>query len=384
MIALAAPPTLPRAPPPARWPSACAPSATSTCAPRPMTRATRPARTREIGAALGAARACCALRGAARPTAPWTCARWWRCARGSPTSRRSPTPPSPCRGWARIRCSRAGTRRAEATAGCPRWRAGERAVRLRGHGAGGGLRPGGACARAPRADGALWRLTRREDASSRTRASPASTPCSRAPSDAGEHRGLSMFLVDADAPRALGASRSSPWPPHPLGEVRFDGTPGRPPRRARATATRWRWRRSTPSGPAWARPPAAWPRARSTRRVRWAQARRQFGRALAEFQATQMALAEMHVELDGGAPARAPRGLDAGPRRRAHRARRSGGQALRDRDGAARRRPRGADPRRAGRHARGDRRAALPRGARPAHLRGHERDPEARDRARRS
>jgi acyl-CoA dehydrogenase len=33
--------------------------------------------------------------------------------------------------------------------------------------------------------------------------------------------------------------------------------------------------------------------------VRYAQARRQFGKALAEFQATQMAIAEMHVDLEG-------------------------------------------------------------------------------------
>jgi acyl-CoA dehydrogenase len=32
--------------------------------------------------------------------------------------------------------------------------------------------------------------------------------------------------------------------------------------------------------------------------LRWAQARRQFGRTLSEFQATQMALAEMYVEVE--------------------------------------------------------------------------------------
>ena len=50
--------------------------------------------------------------------------------------------------------------------------------------------------------------------------------------------------------------------------------------------------------------------------MRWAQARRQFGRALAEFQATQMALAEMHVDLEARPPPGPPRGLAEGPRAR--------------------------------------------------------------------
>ena len=33
--------------------------------------------------------------------------------------------------------------------------------------------------------------------------------------------------------------------------------------------------------------------------VRWSLARRQFGRSLSQFQATKMALAEMHVDLEG-------------------------------------------------------------------------------------
>ncbi len=86
--------------------------------------------------------------------------------------------------------------------------------------------------------------------------------------------------------------------PHPLGEVRFDGTPavllgeeGKGYKLALATLDTFR-----PSVGAAACGLAA--RALDEA-VRWSQARRQFGQPLAEFQATQMALAEMHVDLEG-------------------------------------------------------------------------------------
>jgi acyl-CoA dehydrogenase len=115
-------------------------------------------------------------------------------------------------------------------------------------------------------------------------------------SDAAEHRGLSMFLVDAEAP-GLVIKPLEPMAPHPLGEVRFDDTPalllgaeGDGYRLALATLDAFR-----PSVGAAACGLAA--RALEEA-LRWAQARRQFGRTLAEFQATQMALADMYVDLE--------------------------------------------------------------------------------------
>jgi acyl-CoA dehydrogenase len=114
--------------------------------------------------------------------------------------------------------------------------------------------------------------------------------------DGAEHRGLSMFLVDAEAP-GIAVKPLETMAPHPLGEVRFEGTPalllggeGEGYRLALATLDTFR-----PSVGAAACGLAA--RALDEA-VRWAQARRQFGRPLADFQGIQMALAEMQVELD--------------------------------------------------------------------------------------
>jgi len=107
---------------------------------------------------------------------------------------------------------------------------------------------------------------------------------------------LSMFLVDADAP-GLSVKPLEPIAPHPLGEVRFEGVPavllgqeGKGLRLALATLDTFR-----PSVGAAACGLAA--RALDEA-LRHTQARRQFGKMLVEFQATQMALAEMHVELE--------------------------------------------------------------------------------------
>jgi acyl-CoA dehydrogenase len=111
-----------------------------------------------------------------------------------------------------------------------------------------------------------------------------------------EPGGLSMFLVDAEAP-GLVVKPLEAMAPHPLGEVRFEATPalllgaeGEGYRLALATLDTFR-----PSVGAAACGIAA--RALEEA-VRWAQARRQFGRPLSDFQATQMALAEMQVDLD--------------------------------------------------------------------------------------
>jgi acyl-CoA dehydrogenase len=109
--------------------------------------------------------------------------------------------------------------------------------------------------------------------------------------------GLSMFLVDAESP-GIRVKPLQPMAPHPLGEVWFDATPavllgekGRGYKLALATLDTFR-----PSVGAAACGLAA--RAFDEAR-RFALSRRQFGRAIADFQATQMALADMHLEIEG-------------------------------------------------------------------------------------
>ena len=145
-------------------------------------------------------------------------------------------------------------------------------------------------------DGALWRLTGTKTTISNAGLAGLYTVLARS-SDTHGHRGLSMFLMDADAP-GLAVRRQEPIAPHPLGELRLEGAPavllgeeGRGFSLALAALDTFR-----PSVGAAACGLAA--RALDEA-VRHALARRQFGRALADFQATQMALADMHVELEG-------------------------------------------------------------------------------------
>jgi acyl-CoA dehydrogenase len=143
-------------------------------------------------------------------------------------------------------------------------------------------------------DGALWRLSGVKTFISNAGIAGMYTVLARSTEAAG-HRGLSMFLVDAEAP-GIGVKPLEPIAPHPLGEIRFTETPalllgaeGKGFGIALATLDNFR-----PSVGAAACGIAA--RALDEA-VRWALSRRQFGRSLAEFQATQMALAEMHVDL---------------------------------------------------------------------------------------
>jgi acyl-CoA dehydrogenase len=145
------------------------------------------------------------------------------------------------------------------------------------------------------AEGPLWRLRGVKTFVSNAGIAGVYTVLARS-GDGAEHRGLSMFLVDAQSP-GIAVKTLEPMAPHPLGEVRFDGTPalligpqGHGYRLVLATLDAFR-----PGAGAAACGLAA--RALEEA-VRWAQARRQFGRSLASFQATQMALAEMHVELE--------------------------------------------------------------------------------------
>ena len=145
-------------------------------------------------------------------------------------------------------------------------------------------------------DGALWRLSGVKTLISNAGIAGLYTVLARS-SDAPGHRGLSLFLMDAEAP-GLAVKPLEPMAPHPLGEVRLDGAPavllgeeGRGYALVLAILDAFR-----PSVGAAACGLAA--RALDEA-VRHALARRQFGRPLADFQATQMAIADMHVELAG-------------------------------------------------------------------------------------
>jgi acyl-CoA dehydrogenase len=151
----------------------------------------------------------------------------------------------------------------------------------------------GVRARAAR-DGALWRLSGLKTYISNAGIAGMYTVLARSGEEA-EHRGLSMFLVDADAP-GISVRALQPMAAHPIGEVRFEETPalllgeeGRGYALALATLDTFRPSVGAAAcGIAWRALDEA---------LRWSLARRQFGRALADFQATQLALADMQVEL---------------------------------------------------------------------------------------
>jgi acyl-CoA dehydrogenase len=144
-------------------------------------------------------------------------------------------------------------------------------------------------------DGALWRLEGVKTFISNAGIAGLYTVLARSAEGEG-HKGLSMFLVDAEAPGIIVRPLEA-MAPHPLGEVRFDGTPAvllGEERGGYATtlATLEHFRPSVGAaacGLAWRALDEA---------LRWSLARRQFGRSLAQFQATKMALAEMHVDLE--------------------------------------------------------------------------------------
>jgi acyl-CoA dehydrogenase len=154
---------------------------------------------------------------------------------------------------------------------------------------------GGVRTRATR-DGAAWRLDGLKTFISNAGLANLYTVLARTSDEEGT-RGLSMFLVDGAAP-GLHVRPLEPMAPHPIGEVRFDRTPavlvgevGRGYALALGTLDTFR-----PSVGAAACGLAL--RAMDEA-VRWSLARRQFGHPLSEFQATQMALADMHVEIAG-------------------------------------------------------------------------------------
>ena len=145
------------------------------------------------------------------------------------------------------------------------------------------------------AEGAVWRLRGVKTFISNAGIAGMYTVLART-GEGAEHRGLSMFLVDAEAP-GIAVKPLEPMAPHPLGEVRFEGTPavllGQESEGYRLALSTLEVFRPSVGAAACGLAARALEEA-----VRWAQARRQFGRALSDFQATQMALAEMHVDLE--------------------------------------------------------------------------------------
>jgi acyl-CoA dehydrogenase len=152
---------------------------------------------------------------------------------------------------------------------------------------------GGVRTRAERS-GALWRLTGLKTFISNAGIAGLYTVLARS-AEGTDASGLSMFLVDGDAP-GITVKPQRVIAPHPLGEVRFDGTlavllgeEGKGYGLALATLDSFR-----PSVGAAA---CGFASRALDEAVAWTRSRRQFGQALSDFQATQMALAEMHAEL---------------------------------------------------------------------------------------
>ena len=144
-------------------------------------------------------------------------------------------------------------------------------------------------------DGALWRLSGVKTFISNAGIAGLYTVLARTGAEEGP-KALSMFLVDAGAP-GLSTRPLDPMAPHPLGDMRFEGVPAvllgeenAGYKLALATLDVFR-----PSVGAAACGLAA--RALDEA-VRFTLARRQFGKPLADLQATRMALADMHVELE--------------------------------------------------------------------------------------
>jgi len=145
-------------------------------------------------------------------------------------------------------------------------------------------------------EGGFWRLTGVKTFISNAGIAGLYTVLARtAPAPEQDSRGLSMFLVDADAP-GIAVRPLEPMAAHPLGEVHFTATPavllgeeGKGYALALAILETFR-----PSVGAAACGLAARALDEASR---WATARRQFGRPLSDFQSIQMALADMHAEL---------------------------------------------------------------------------------------
>ena len=145
-------------------------------------------------------------------------------------------------------------------------------------------------------DGALWKLNGTKTFISNAGIAGVYTVLARTRENAGLG-GQSMFLVDAQAP-GITIKPLEAMAPHPLGEVRFHDTPAlllgeEGGGHALAVATLEHFRPTVGAA-------ACGLAARGfDEAVRFSQSRWQFGRAISEFQATKLALAEMYVDLEG-------------------------------------------------------------------------------------
>jgi acyl-CoA dehydrogenase len=143
-------------------------------------------------------------------------------------------------------------------------------------------------------DGVLWRLSGVKTYISNAGIAGLYTVLARSGKAEGR-KGLSMFLVDAEAP-GLRVKPLEAIAPHPLGELRLEGVPavllGEEGRGYRLALDTLEVFRPSVGAAACGLALRAFDEA-----VRWSQGRRQFGKPLSDFQATQMALADMHVEL---------------------------------------------------------------------------------------
>jgi acyl-CoA dehydrogenase len=144
-------------------------------------------------------------------------------------------------------------------------------------------------------DGSLWRLEGVKTLVSNAGIAGVYTVLAR--TSAGEGRGgLSMLLVDAEAP-GITVKPLEAMAPQALGEIRFGATPavllGEEGSGYDMALSCLEVFRPTVGAAACGLAARALDEA-----LRWALARRQFGRHLAHFQATRMALAEMHVDLE--------------------------------------------------------------------------------------
>jgi acyl-CoA dehydrogenase len=144
-------------------------------------------------------------------------------------------------------------------------------------------------------DGLVWRLEGVKTLVSHGSIAGLYTVLARSAETEGA-RGLSMFLVDAEAPGVV-TKRLEAMAAHALGEVRFDGTP------AVLLGDEGTGYQTTLAALELTRPgvgaAACGLAARAMdESVRWAMARRQFARPLAHQQNTRFVLAEMRTELE--------------------------------------------------------------------------------------
>jgi len=145
-------------------------------------------------------------------------------------------------------------------------------------------------------------------------------------------KGLSAFVVDAANPGLRVTEIADIMAPHPVGSLEYSKLP-RGKRAAcwgsRAMDSKSPWGRSMSSGPTAAACAIGLARRALDEARAWIQERRLFGRPLAEFQNTQMRVADMAVDIDAAALLVYRARLGQGPRDRAPYSQRLDGKTVR-------------------------------------------------------